>query len=291
MATPGKYIDDQVVIADLSIKTGDNRAEVVDFAIRAATAYIEDQTQRRFDNVCETREFAVTSRDREVSLPIGLYRNIHWIETRTELPQVTIETNGNITYTVNGKSFTAVVNETAVRQQLSIDPNIAYDDLTYTQKQQIKNTTNTNRANAARDAEDTTWSRVYQFREWMPKPNTVETSALGLIGSGPRAGSVADTLYSAAQPVEDIIAVQGYRFPRERRDAYSTVRVNADWGYETIPYPIQEACKLMAIRYVTRFYTPLGGDVTTVSGNIVEMWGKDPDVQVLLRRYRRIVIL
>lgn len=67
------------------------------------------------------------------------------------------------------------------------------------------------------------------------------------------------------------------------------LKVNAKWGWVTVPTPVKQACLLQASRYLKRRDTP-SGQVAGIAemGTVVRVRpGLDPDIELMLTPYRR----
>lgn len=81
-----------------------------------------------------------------------------------------------------------------------------------------------------------------------------------------------------------------YAFPSDRRG----VKITGTFGYcpsSNVPFPIQEACLLLAQRYYERSKSPMGmiggGDMTEA----VRINKTDPDYTALIADYKRIIMV
>jgi hypothetical protein len=79
-----------------------------------------------------------------------------------------------------------------------------------------------------------------------------------------------------------------YLFPAKVKKG---VKVTAKWGWPTaVPNPIKQACLLQSERLFKRFSTPLGSESMTALGKqYLSIPSIDPDVEILISRYKKIV--
>ena len=86
----------------------------------------------------------------------------------------------------------------------------------------------------------------------------------------------------------EVSSVGRYLFPVKVKKG---VKVTAKWGWPTaVPKPIQQACMLQSERLFKRFSTPLGSESMTALGKMtLSIPTLDPDVELLISRYKRIV--
>jgi hypothetical protein len=86
-------------------------------------------------------------------------------------------------------------------------------------------------------------------------------------------------------PFTRILAVDSYLFPRLYPQ---TVRIKAVWGWTSIPNEIQMATKLQASRLFIRRQSPFGIAGTPDLGTVRLSSRLDPDVEALIRPFRRL---
>jgi hypothetical protein len=69
------------------------------------------------------------------------------------------------------------------------------------------------------------------------------------------------------------------------------VKVTAKWGWPVaVPTPIKQACLLQSERLFKRFATPLGSESMTALGRMtLTIPALDPDVEMLISRYKKVV--
>jgi hypothetical protein len=97
--------------------------------------------------------------------------------------------------------------------------------------------------------------------------------------------------YNAAQQewpyTRLMIAPDGnYSFPTVRR----SVKITGTWGWPSIPYPVQEACILLTIRWFKRKDSPFGIAGSNELGQVQMMATRDPDVKAMLEPYRKFTV-
>ncbi len=78
-----------------------------------------------------------------------------------------------------------------------------------------------------------------------------------------------------------------YSFPANRNR--KAVKVVGKFGWSSAPYPVQEACLIQSIRLFRRKDAPFGVVGGGEMGQAVVISKLDPDVEMLLRPYVRIV--
>ena len=88
--------------------------------------------------------------------------------------------------------------------------------------------------------------------------------------------------YMRLRPLED-----GY-WPRDVFENRATVRVTATWGWSATPEAVKQATILHAARIFTRLDSPLGVAGFGDMGAMRVSRYSDPDVDLLLKPYRRI---
>jgi hypothetical protein len=86
----------------------------------------------------------------------------------------------------------------------------------------------------------------------------------------------------------EVSSVGQYLFPKGVKRG---VKVTAKWGWPvTAPLPIKQACILQSERLFKRFSTPLGSESMTALGRMtMTIPSLDPDVQMLISRYKKVV--
>jgi hypothetical protein len=87
------------------------------------------------------------------------------------------------------------------------------------------------------------------------------------------------------RPWTRLVAVGDKRFPT----TYRGIEVTAKGGFTAVPAPVKKACLLQASRLFKRADAPFGVAGSAELGSELRLLSSvDPDVQVLLRGYRRI---
>jgi hypothetical protein len=86
------------------------------------------------------------------------------------------------------------------------------------------------------------------------------------------------------KPYRRIVAIGGKTFPQQYTPDRPLVQVTAEWGWQTIPDDIREACILLAMRGFARLNAALG--VVGFADMAIQVRAVDPDVRDLLNPYR-----
>lgn len=86
-------------------------------------------------------------------------------------------------------------------------------------------------------------------------------------------------------PYTRLLAIGSYLFPRLYPQ---TVRIKAVWGWSSIPNEIQMATKLQASRLFIRRQSPFGIAGTPDLGTVRLSSRLDPDVEALIRPFRKL---
>jgi hypothetical protein len=86
------------------------------------------------------------------------------------------------------------------------------------------------------------------------------------------------------RPVTRLLAVTRYVFPYFFPQ---TVKITGVWGYSSIPYEVELACKIQASRLFVRKQSPFGIAGSVELGTVRLNSRLDPDVEMLLKTYRR----
>jgi hypothetical protein len=87
-------------------------------------------------------------------------------------------------------------------------------------------------------------------------------------------------------PYRRIVAINGYQFPIAIDKPL--VQVTAQWGWNTVPSDIKQACILLSIRGFARLNAALG--VVGFADMAVQVRAVDPDVRDLLHTYKLEVV-
>jgi hypothetical protein len=77
--------------------------------------------------------------------------------------------------------------------------------------------------------------------------------------------------------------VGGQTFPLEVTPSFPTVQVTAQWGWNSVPSDVNQACVLLAIRQFARLNAALG--VVGFADMAITVRAVDPDVRDLLNQY------
>jgi hypothetical protein len=86
------------------------------------------------------------------------------------------------------------------------------------------------------------------------------------------------------RPVTRLLAVRTYVWPYFFPQ---TVKITGVWGFSSIPYEVQLACKIQAARLFVRKQSPFGIAGSVELGTVRLNSRLDPDVEMLLKTYRR----
>ena len=86
------------------------------------------------------------------------------------------------------------------------------------------------------------------------------------------------------RPVTRLLAVTRYVFPYFFPQ---TVKITGVWGYSSIPYEVELACKIQAARLFVRKQSPFGIAGSVELGTVRLNSRLDPDVEMLLKKFRR----
>ena len=86
------------------------------------------------------------------------------------------------------------------------------------------------------------------------------------------------------RPVTRLLAVRTYVFPYFFPQ---TVKITGVWGYSSIPYEVELACKIQASRLFIRKQSPFGIAGSVELGTVRLNSRLDPDVEMLLKTFRR----
>ena len=86
------------------------------------------------------------------------------------------------------------------------------------------------------------------------------------------------------RPVTRLLAVTRYVFPYFFPQ---TVKITGVWGYSSIPYEVELACKIQASRLFIRKQSPFGIAGSVELGTVRFNSRLDPDVEMLLKTFRR----
>jgi hypothetical protein len=86
------------------------------------------------------------------------------------------------------------------------------------------------------------------------------------------------------RPVTRLLAVTRYVFPYFFPQ---TVKITGVWGYSSVPYEVELACKIQASRLFIRKQSPFGIAGSVELGTVRLNSRLDPDVEILLKTFRR----
>ena len=86
------------------------------------------------------------------------------------------------------------------------------------------------------------------------------------------------------RPVTRLLAIQTYVWPYFFPQ---TVEITGVWGFKEIPYEVEMACKIQASRLFVRKQSPFGIAGSVELGTVRLTSRLDPDVEMLLKTFRR----
>ena len=86
------------------------------------------------------------------------------------------------------------------------------------------------------------------------------------------------------RPVTRLLAIQTYVWPYFFPQ---TVKITGVWGFKEIPYEVELACKIQASRLFIRKQSPFGIAGSVELGTVRLTSRLDPDVEMLLKTFRR----
>ncbi len=86
------------------------------------------------------------------------------------------------------------------------------------------------------------------------------------------------------RPIRLINMIGGATFPMTSVPAIPLVQVTAQWGWNTVPDDVREACVLLSIRQFARYNAALG--VMAFADMAITVRAVDPDVRDLLLPYK-----
>jgi len=85
-------------------------------------------------------------------------------------------------------------------------------------------------------------------------------------------------------PYTRILAIGAYILPAQLPQ---TLRIRGIWGWSSVPYEIQMACKLQASRLFIRKQSPFGVAGSVDTGTVRLSSRLDPDVEALVRPFKK----
>jgi hypothetical protein len=86
------------------------------------------------------------------------------------------------------------------------------------------------------------------------------------------------------RPITRLLAIQTYVFPYFFPQ---TVKITGVWGFKEVPYEVELACKIQASRLFIRKQSPFGIAGSVELGTVRLNSRLDPDVEMLLKTFRR----
>jgi hypothetical protein len=85
-------------------------------------------------------------------------------------------------------------------------------------------------------------------------------------------------------PYNRITAIGGKTFPIQLQPNVPYVQITAQWGWQSVPIDVTQACVLLAIRQFARLNAALG--IVGFNDMAIQVKAVDPDVRDLLNQYR-----
>ena len=87
-----------------------------------------------------------------------------------------------------------------------------------------------------------------------------------------------------SKPYNNIMAIGGKTFPIQLQPNVPYVQVTAQWGWQSVPVDVTQACVLLSIRQFARLNAALG--IVGFNDMAIQVKAVDPDVRDLLNQYR-----
>jgi hypothetical protein len=91
-----------------------------------------------------------------------------------------------------------------------------------------------------------------------------------------------------SKPYNNIMAIGGKTFPIQLQPNTPYVQVTAQWGWQSVPIDVTQACVLLSIRQFARLNAALG--IVGFNDMAVQVKAVDPDVRDLLNQYRLMAV-
>ena len=91
-----------------------------------------------------------------------------------------------------------------------------------------------------------------------------------------------------SKPYNNIMAIGGKTFPIQLQPNVPYVQVTAQWGWQTVPIDVTQACVLLSIRQFARLNAALG--IVGFNDMAIQVKAVDPDVRDLLNQYRLMAV-
>lgn len=91
-----------------------------------------------------------------------------------------------------------------------------------------------------------------------------------------------------SKPYNNIMAIGGKTFPIQLQPNVPYVQVTAQWGWQSVPIDVTQACVLLSIRQFARLNAALG--IVGFNDMAVQVKAVDPDVRDLLNQYRLMAV-
>lgn len=91
-----------------------------------------------------------------------------------------------------------------------------------------------------------------------------------------------------SKPYNNIMAIGGKTFPIQLQPNVPYVQVTAQWGWQSVPIDVTQACVLLSIRQFARLNAALG--IVGFNDMAIQVKAVDPDVRDLLNQYRLMAV-
>lgn len=91
-----------------------------------------------------------------------------------------------------------------------------------------------------------------------------------------------------SKPYNNIMAIGGKTFPIQLQPNTPYVQVTAQWGWQSVPIDVTQACVLLSIRQFARLNAALG--IVGFNDMAIQVKAVDPDVRDLLNQYRLMAV-
>jgi len=89
-------------------------------------------------------------------------------------------------------------------------------------------------------------------------------------------------------PYRRIVAIGGKTFPIQVQPNVPYVQVTAQWGWNSVPHDVREACVLLSMRGFARYNAALG--IVGFNDMAIQVRAVDPDVRDMLNQYRLMAV-
>jgi hypothetical protein len=91
-----------------------------------------------------------------------------------------------------------------------------------------------------------------------------------------------------SKPYNNIMAIGGKTFPIQLQPNVPYVQITAQWGWQSVPIDVTQACVLLSIRQFARLNAALG--IVGFNDMAIQVKAVDPDVRDLLNQYRLMAV-